>query len=560
MLNRRIITLFLIIIGIFFVCSTQKTFTAGEPIGTQCTDLEGSECFTGECQESDLPAPNNKYCVCGDDEDCATRYGGAEDNWTCKDTTLIVGTSVSHNLNYCLSKLGSSRVEYPAGAGSVNIIDAVLDTEASIQAISEADQLISKPQPRIEIPGLTFSEISKETDSFGNIWLQIPYLGEYIGAIYKYLIIVGVIFVIVMFIQFGLEWTQSGGGEGKQKAMKKMQSALVGLILLLGSYIILWTINPKLVKFENLKVLYVKEQPLEIETPLYSEAPDQDYETEYDTSNVSSVPFTGGTDTIQSPGKKTPNCLIDTFSPGQTTGKRLPEQLITTFDLFNMSTDKIDLKKRVKINVKILDALQQVNNEVLASTDPELKGYLQYMRDYRDGKVPNISGGYTGKSSKGYDGDGIFSTSLRDSRGTYDTHTLGIAIDIFPPNNWDLHTDKYTGGKGKPAEPKCKLYKEVFQKMKSGTYDNKDKNGNVSGVLFSQDPYKMFNRIEKKINNCLNQFDGYKDPWTTLPDEMVRIFQKHGFYWAGYGWAQPGKPIVRTDSMHFEYYGTCAKW
>ena len=46
-------------------------------------------------------------------------------------------------------------------------------------------------------------------------------------------------------------WTVSGAVTGKQDALEWIKGALWGLVLLLGAYLILWTINPDLVNLKN---------------------------------------------------------------------------------------------------------------------------------------------------------------------------------------------------------------------------------------------------------------------------------------------------------------------
>ncbi|PIT88691.1 MAG: hypothetical protein COU29_01380 [Candidatus Magasanikbacteria bacterium CG10_big_fil_rev_8_21_14_0_10_36_32] len=40
---------------------------------------------------------------------------------------------------------------------------------------------------------------------------------------------------------------------------------------------------------------------------------------------------------------------------------------------------------------------------------------------------------------------------------------------------------------------------------------------------------------------------------TNIPQKVIDIFEKHGFYWGGYGWGNPN----RSDAMHFEYHKYC---
>lgn len=111
---------------------------------------------------------------------------------------------------------------------------------------------------QIKIPNMdkfTDAKICKDDQTK----ICFPWLGEYIIGIYKYAIsIVGILATIVMMIG-GFMWLLAGGNPSKISEAKSWISAsLTGLIIALSSYLILYQINPNLVKFEALKVKFVK--------------------------------------------------------------------------------------------------------------------------------------------------------------------------------------------------------------------------------------------------------------------------------------------------------------
>jgi hypothetical protein len=132
-------------------------------------------------------------------------------------------------------------------------------------SFSEILDLINKPQLQIKIPGLNFSsaedvrKLSQEAeDEFGNKYFFMPFLGEYISAVYKFAVAAGSILAVVMIIVAGIQWTASGGSqESIGQAKKRLIGAITGLILLVGSYTILYTVNPNLVEFSGLKVKFI---------------------------------------------------------------------------------------------------------------------------------------------------------------------------------------------------------------------------------------------------------------------------------------------------------------
>ena len=127
----------------------------------------------------------------------------------------------------------------------------------------ELQKFLQKPTPRIKIPGLNFSDISvenlKSEGKDGVAYLGIPHLGEYVAALYKYLVVIAGIVSTVRLMIAGLQWALPDvSGERRSNAKKIMVSSVSGLIIAVTSYTILFTINPELVQFRNLHVLFIQ--------------------------------------------------------------------------------------------------------------------------------------------------------------------------------------------------------------------------------------------------------------------------------------------------------------
>lgn len=137
----------------------------------------------------------------------------------------------------------------------------------------ELEELHSAPQPRINIPGVTFTDPSKlvKEEEDGSTYVIIPYLGEYLAALYRYAVVIASILAVVVIIFAGIQWIVSAGSsETINSAKKKIGGALIGLLLAVGSYTVLSMVNPELVRFRHLRVLQVKGEPL----PNYDKYPD----------------------------------------------------------------------------------------------------------------------------------------------------------------------------------------------------------------------------------------------------------------------------------------------
>jgi hypothetical protein len=92
-----------------------------------------------------------------------------------------------------------------------------------------------KAQLQVEIAGLTVT---------GD-------LGEYISSVYLWMVGAGTTLAIVFVMIGGLQWSFGGvSAEQIGKAKKLMSNAIVGLVLLMSTYLIISTVNPYLVRLQ----------------------------------------------------------------------------------------------------------------------------------------------------------------------------------------------------------------------------------------------------------------------------------------------------------------------
>ncbi|MCX6797817.1 MAG: pilin [Candidatus Falkowbacteria bacterium] len=118
---------------------------------------------------------------------------------------------------------------------------------------------VDKPlyfQPEISVPGSNFQANATTTMTERST----TYIGQYISAFYNYAMgIVGIVAVIVLMIG-GVIWLTSGGNPNKVGQAKDLiVGSITGVALLLGSWILLNTVNPNLVKFKINAVNYIAE-------------------------------------------------------------------------------------------------------------------------------------------------------------------------------------------------------------------------------------------------------------------------------------------------------------
>jgi len=112
--------------------------------------------------------------------------------------------------------------------------------------------------PQIGIGDDFQKEVPKDIGTIIGGKITSTLLGEYIRAIYKYAIgIVGILAAVVLMFGGVLWLTAGGSAERVGEAKSWIGASLTGLILALCSYMILATINPKLVEFKPLEVRVV---------------------------------------------------------------------------------------------------------------------------------------------------------------------------------------------------------------------------------------------------------------------------------------------------------------
>lgn len=75
---------------------------------------------------------------------------------------------------------------------------------------------------------------------------------DYLGTIYKLAITVGALIAVVMLVTGGVRYMLSESFTDIDKAKKRIINALWGLTILIGSFLILYTINPNLLTFNLL--------------------------------------------------------------------------------------------------------------------------------------------------------------------------------------------------------------------------------------------------------------------------------------------------------------------
>ena len=121
-------------------------------------------------------------------------------------------------------------------------------------AVSAQTTTAAAPKLNIPIPSLNLADAVLQDGT-----VTIPFLAQYIQGVYNFLLgIVGMVAAVLMIIG-GFQYLTSAGDKAKISAGKKrITDALIGMVLVFGSYILLYTINPNLVTFQSLQLTSIK--------------------------------------------------------------------------------------------------------------------------------------------------------------------------------------------------------------------------------------------------------------------------------------------------------------
>lgn len=124
--------------------------------------------------------------------------------------------------------------------------------------------LFEAPKLQIGLPTLSLTERVQCTASGDNWECKIPWIGEYVKAIYNYGLGIAGILAAIVLMAGGVVWLVSAGDASRVSLAKELISGSVtGLVILMASYVLLIQINPELVNFKPIKIGAIK--PLDVE-------------------------------------------------------------------------------------------------------------------------------------------------------------------------------------------------------------------------------------------------------------------------------------------------------
>ncbi len=240
-------------------------YKAGDPYGGPASANDSCEIKTAACQSgwSEVDCASQTFCkvlmpVCcvykpSDPTKKGHCFESADRSYDCNKTLL--------NNETIAERADSACTDLPEDACPAKLTDAPTPPAAS--APPPAEYPIIKPKIPLNIPTVNLQEFLniRQEDGF----LHIPFISVFLVGAYKLGVGIAAILAVIMIMIGGFVWIAAAGDSGKiGKAKTMISSAVVGLLLTFGSYILLQTINPDLVNFTALKIPVVGMQLVEI--------------------------------------------------------------------------------------------------------------------------------------------------------------------------------------------------------------------------------------------------------------------------------------------------------
>lgn len=152
-------------------------------------------------------------------------------------------------------KLNDATECTPVGKGSASAICqqgpiAAPSYKAATQNAQFSQIPGAPPTQGIEIPKLNYS--SKLT--INNGFIEIPYLAQFVTAVYKYMLGIGIIAAAIMIVFGGFKFLMAATVQGVKDGKEIIIDALTGLVVLIGAVTILQAINPATAVTQSLKI------------------------------------------------------------------------------------------------------------------------------------------------------------------------------------------------------------------------------------------------------------------------------------------------------------------
>lgn len=145
------------------------------------------------------------------------------------------------------------------------VFGILLPSKFVFAAADTNTQTFIEPKLNVQVPELTFSKTLFGPCSYdpSQKCVQSSTLGDYINALYKFLLNGSILIAIVMIMIGGLQYVLGAASEAQvNKGKERMTNAVTGLVLLLCVFLILKNVNPQLVSLKMVQLQNIPEEGL----------------------------------------------------------------------------------------------------------------------------------------------------------------------------------------------------------------------------------------------------------------------------------------------------------
>jgi hypothetical protein len=226
---------------------------------TGCAFFDGKACIdiSGCPQAATLTSSDRGCCRC-----IVTTMGGTS-SYSCSGNETDSECSAKNSI----SRGGSTQCQFFLGKNCREVEHCTPTPPPPEEKKPEYKYEPVYPTLQIPIPGVpgltNFAKVEIKGPE-GERYVYIPWISQYIAAIYGWAMGIVGILATVMILWGGIIYLTAGGiPERISTAKDYITSAIAGLLLAFGSYLLLYTINPSLVKFGAMKIKVVERKSYE---------------------------------------------------------------------------------------------------------------------------------------------------------------------------------------------------------------------------------------------------------------------------------------------------------
>ncbi len=114
-------------------------------------------------------------------------------------------------------------------------------------AAGVGSSVAAPPSTQISVPFETLTNATVAAVVNDVKFIDVPWIAQYVGGAYNYAVSIAAVLAAVMMMIGGLQYLTAGGDPSKvSRAKSRISDAVLGLVLVFGSYLLLYAINPTL--------------------------------------------------------------------------------------------------------------------------------------------------------------------------------------------------------------------------------------------------------------------------------------------------------------------------